>query len=134
MFPLSIGTYVKLGAIALALLFCTYLGYCFEHSRFMAFKTEVEAVARIQEAKNESIQKQQALVNKGVANEFQAKLGALRNRYDGVQYTSGSQLPTLSNPAGSINGNAANFTLDCAITTQQLVSLQDWIKESASVK
>jgi hypothetical protein len=134
MFPLSIGTYVKLGLACVALLGSAYLGYSFEHSRFMVFKAEVETVAREQEAKNKSVQKQQALVNKGIVNEFQAKLGALRNRYDGVQYTGGSQLPTLSNPAGSINGTSANFTLDCAITTQQLVSLQDWIRESATVK
>ena len=126
--------YVKLGLACAALLGSAYLGYSFEHSRFMVFKAEVETVAREQEAKVISIQKQQELVTKGVVNEFQAKLGALRNRYDGVQYTSGSQLPTLSNPAGSINGTAANFTLDCAITTQQLVSLQDWIRESATVK
>ena len=126
--------YVKLGLACAALLGSAYLGYSFEHSRFMVFKAEVETVAREQEAKNESVQKQQALVNKGIVNEFQAKLGALRNRYDGVQYTSGSQLPSLSNPAGSINGAPANFTLDCAITTQQLVSLQDWIRESATVK
>ena len=126
--------YVKLGLACAALLGSAYLGYSFEHSRFMVFKAEVETVAREQEAKNESVQKQQALVNKGIVNEFQAKLGALRNRYDGVQYTSGGQLPSLSNPAGSANGTSANFTLDCAITTQQLVSLQDWIRESATVK
>lgn len=126
--------YVKLGLACAALLGSAYLGYSFEHSRFMVFKAEVETVAREQEAKNESVQKQQALVNKGIVNEFQAKLGALRNRYDGVQYTGGSQLPTLSNPAGSVNGTSVNFTLDCAITTQQLVSLQDWIREIATIK
>ena len=126
--------YVKLGLACAALLGSAYLGYSFEHIRFMVFKAEVETVAREQKAKNESVQKQQALVHKGIVNEFQAKLGALRNRYDGVQYTSGGQLPSLSNPAGSINGAPANFTLDCAITTQQLVSLQDWIRESATVK
>lgn len=126
--------YVKIGLAVAALLGSAYLGYSFEHSRFMVFKAEVETVAREQEAKVISIQKQQELVNKGVVNEFQAKLGALRDRYDRVQYTSGSQLPTLSNPARSVNGTSANFTLDCAITTQQLVSLQDWIRESAAVK
>ena len=126
--------YVKLGLACAALLGSAYLGYSFEHSRFMVFKAEVETVAREQEAKNESVQKQQALVNKGIENEFQAKLGALRNRYDGVQYTSGSQLPSLSNPTEKPNGTAANLTLDCAITTQQLVSLQDWIKEVTAIK
>ena len=132
MFPLPISTWVMIGLATMALAGFGYGRY--EHNAYAAYKAEVIAVAREQEAKNESVQKQQALVNKGIVNEFQAKLGALRNRYDGVQYTSGSQLPSLSNPAGSINGTAANFTLDCAITTQQLVSLQDWIRESATVK
>jgi hypothetical protein len=132
MFPLPISTWVMIGLATMALAGFGYGRY--EHNAYVAYKAEVVAVAKVQEAKNESIVKQQVLVNKGITNEFQTKLGALRNRYDGVQYASGSQLPTLSNPAGSINGTPANFTLDCAITTQQLVSLQDWVKESAAVK
>ena len=132
MFPLPISTWVMIGLAIMALAGFGYGRY--EHNAYAAYKAEVIAVAKVQEAKNESIEKQQVLVNKGITNEFQAKLGALRNRYDGVQYTSGSQLPTLSNPAGSINGTAANFTLDCAITTQQLVSLQDWVLQQASIK
>lgn len=132
MFPLPISTWVMIGLAIMALAGFGYGRY--EHNAYVAYKAEVIAVAKVQEAKNESIEKQQVLVNKGITNEFQAKLGALRNRYDGVQYTSGSQLPTLSNPAGSINGTAANFTLDCAITTQQLVSLQDWVLQQASIK
>ncbi len=46
MFPLPILTYVKLGAIALALLFSAYLGYSFEHSRFVAFKAAITEETR----------------------------------------------------------------------------------------
>ena len=41
MFPLPILTYVKLGIAALSLLFAAYLGYSFEHSRFVAFKATI---------------------------------------------------------------------------------------------
>jgi len=126
--------YARLAILASIFVAGLFLGWRYEHGNLVAYKAEVEAVAKVQEAKNESIQKQQALVNKGIENEFQAKLGALRNRYDRVQYTSGSQLPTLSNPTEKPNGTTANFTLDCAITTQQLVSLQDWIKEVTAIK
>jgi len=127
--------YVKLGLACAALLGSAYLGYSFEHSRFMVFKAEVETIAREQEAKVISIQKQQELVTKGVVNEFQAKLGALRNRYGDRMYDASSgQLPTIPDPATGTNVQPSKLILDCAFTTQQLVSLQDWIKESATVK
>ena len=43
MFPLPILTYIKLGAGAVALLFAAYLGYSFEHSRFVAFTAKIAA-------------------------------------------------------------------------------------------
>jgi 2-oxo-4-hydroxy-4-carboxy--5-ureidoimidazoline (OHCU) decarboxylase len=43
MFPLPILIYVKLGAAIAALLFSAYLGYSFEHSRFVAFKATIAA-------------------------------------------------------------------------------------------
>lgn len=127
-------SYARIGILAGLFVAGLILGWTYEHRNLVVYKAEVEAVAKVQEAKNESIQKQQALVNKGIENEFQAKLGALRNRYDRVQYTSGSQLPSLSDSTGKPNGAPANLTLDCAVTTQQLVSLQDWIKEVTAIK
>ena len=47
MFPIS--TYVKLGVIAFSLLFSAYIGYSFEHSRFMAFKTAIAEETRLAE-------------------------------------------------------------------------------------
>ena len=38
--------YVKLGVIALALLGSAYLGYSFEHSRFVAFKAAITEETR----------------------------------------------------------------------------------------
>ena len=49
MFPLPILTYVKLGAIAFALFFSAYLGYSFEHSRFLAFKASIIEQTRAKE-------------------------------------------------------------------------------------
>ena len=36
-------TYIKLGAAAISFLFAVYLGYSFEHSRFVAFKAKIVA-------------------------------------------------------------------------------------------
>ena len=43
MFSLPILTYIKLGTAIVALLFSAYLGYSFEHSRFVAFKATIVA-------------------------------------------------------------------------------------------
>ena len=128
--------YVKLGAVAIAILGSAYLGYSFEHSRFMVFKAEVETVAREQEAKVISIQKQQELVNKGITNGFQNQLRAVRNYYDGLLNASGSQLPAVPNPTLRTNESPAYYELAsaCAATTVQTIALQDWIRESAAIK
>ena len=128
--------YVKLGLACAALLGSAYLGYSFEHSRFMVFKAEVETIAREQEAKVISIQKQQELVNKGITNGFQNQLRAVRNYYDGLLNASSSQLPAVPNPTLRANESPAYYELAsaCAATTVQTIALQDWIKESAGLK
>jgi hypothetical protein len=129
--------YVKIGLVAAALLGSAYLGYSFEHSRFMVFKAEVETVAREQEAKVISIQKQQELVNKGVINGFQDQLRTVRNYYgNGMLNASSGKLPTLSNPTGGANEGTAYYELAsaCAETTLQTLALQQWIRESAALK
>ena len=128
--------YVKLGLACAALLGSAYAGYSFEHSRFMAFKAEVETVAREQVAKVISIQKQQELVNKGITNGFQNQLRAVRNYYDGLLNASGSKLPAVSEPTLRANESPAYYELAsaCAATTVQTIALQDWIKESAGLK
>jgi len=137
MFPLSVTQYVQLGICAIALLFSAYLGYSYEHSRFMAFKQEVESVARVQEAKNESIQKQQTLVNQGIEKEYNAKLTLLRNYYaNGMHNASSGKLPTnASTPIGIDAVTAYNLLVgQCASTTQQLVSLQEWLNLQMGIK
>ena len=132
MFPISL--YAKLGAIALAVLISVYFGYSFEHSRYMAYKQEVETIAKTQEAKVKSVQSQQELVTKGIQNEYEAKLSAIKFYYGGLRQSSSGKLSNLSNPAIGTNESAADQLLACANTTQQLVSLQDWINEQIGIK
>ena len=137
MFPLSVTQYVQFGICAIALLFSAYLGYSYEHSRFMAFKQKVESVARIQEAKIESIQKQQTLVNQGIEKEYNAKLSLLRNYYaSGMHNTSSGKLPSNGTTPVSFDAVTAYNLLagQCAETTQQLVSLQEWLNAQVGIK
>lgn len=129
--------YIKLGALALTVLISAYLGYSFEHNRFMAFKLQVEAAARVQEAKVESIQKQQDLVTKGIKNDYESKLAAVRNYYSsGVRNPSGSSMSGISPAPKGTDAETAYPILagQCAATTVQLTSLQDWVNAQVGIK
>ena len=111
-----------------------FLGWRYEHGNLVAYKAEVKAAADQQIAKNESIQKQQALVNKGISDAYEAKLSALKSYYGGLRNSSSGNLPSISNPASGVNESASDQLLACAYTTQQLVSLQDWINLQVGIK
>ena len=134
MFPLPISTYIYAGLILLSVIGFSYGRY--EHNKYVTFKAEVETIAIKQQAHVESITKQQALVTKGIENEYNAKLALLRNYYaNGVRNPSSGAMPSISNAATSLNDFTANgLLIKCAETTQQLVSLQEWINEQTGIK
>ena len=131
--------YVKLIAGAVLLLGVFYSGWHTRDVDFMAFKREVEVIAKVQEAKIESITKQQALVTKGIKDEYDAKLTAVRNYYKSTSMwnnTSGSKVSGIS-AAPSISDVVTSYNVlagQCAETTQQIVSLQSWLNEQMGIK
>jgi len=116
-------------------LFAGYLGYSFEHSRFVAYRGEINALALAQEAKNKEVIKEQALINKGISNEYQAKLVAIKSMYSGMHNTSSNSMPSVSNTTSSIDGTPTDpqFIEKCAMTTQQVESIQSWIREQVGL-
>ena len=135
MFPLPISTYIYAGLILLSVVGFSYGRY--EHNKYVTFKAEVEVAAKAQQAHVESITKQQALVTKGIENEYNAKLALLRQYYaNGVRQPNTSKLPTLSNTTNGLDPVTAYNLLagSCAETTQQLVSLQEWLNEQLGLK
>lgn len=131
MFPLSLSSYL---VIIFATLAMGGLGYGrYESNKYDEYKLEVATLAQKQINKNEAQAKQQALINKGISNEYQAKLSAIRAYYGGMHNPSSSAMPSLSNPSAGINGSPADQLLACAATTQQLVSLQEWVKEQSGL-
>jgi len=112
-------------------------GFYVEHLRFANYKEEVQAIAQKQEEHNESIKKQHELVNEGIQDEYDAKLGLIRQYYaNGVRQPSSSTMSNLSTTSAISNASAAYAELaaKCAETTQQLVSLQKWINEQIGIK
>lgn len=106
-----------------------YKGYANEKEKFDAYKAEIDAQIRTQEAINENIVKRQDIITEGITNEYEAKLNRLRATYArGVQLNKGSvALSSTTESPFRTNEEAQNFVFDCAATTQQLMSLQDWL-------
>ena len=129
--------YAKLAIIGAIFSIAFGSGWWMGYSRYIEYKKSVEIAAKAQEAHVESIQKQHELVTKGIANEYDAKLALLRQYYaNGVRQPNSSSVPNLSSASAIANASAAYSELvgQCAETTQQLVSLQEWINQQIGIK
>ena len=130
--------YAKLAILGAVLSIAFGSGWWLGYSRYVEYKKSVEIAAKIQEAHVESITKQQALVTKGIENEYEAKLSAIRNYYKStiVWNNNTSKVSGLS-AAPSATDVIASYNLlagQCAETTAQTIALQDWIKQQVGVK
>jgi len=136
MFPLNAITYIKLGICVVLLGFFAYLGYSFEHSRFVAYKIQVETAGKIQETKNEQILKEQQVTTERITNDYKNQLARVHSYYSGLHNASGSQLSSPSNTLVRINGYTTDpvFAELCASTTAQTVALQEFIREQLTIK
>lgn len=131
MFGLINPLYKLLGIIGLVIAlfgFGYYRGYSAEKERFDAFKAELEASALAQEKINQQIEQKNKLIATNIKSEYETKIIALRNYYaNSLRYTDSNKLPSLPDSTKGIDGEASKLLLDCSYTTQQLVSLQDWV-------
>ena len=127
-------------AIAGAVIVGAFLaGWNVRNNDYKAFKIEVEHTAQAQEANVKSIQKQQALVTKGITNEYEAKLAAVRQYYKSTSVwnnpSSGKVSGISATPSATDVITAYNVLAgQCAETTQQIVSLQSWLNEQMGIK
>ena len=132
MFGLINPLYKILGIIGLVIAlfgFGYYRGYSAEKQRFDAFKAELEASAKAQEKINQQIEQKNKLIATNIKSEYETKIIALRNYYaNGLRHTDSNKLPSLPDSTKGIDGEASKLLLDCSYTTQQLDSLQYWIR------
>jgi hypothetical protein len=130
-------TYIKAFAIGIVLCGIFYAGFHLGNSRYIEYKASVEATAKIQEAHNQAVEQQHELINKGIQNEYEGKLAALRNYYGRMQLnpSSGSVSGISPAPKGTDAETAYPILArQCAETTAQLTSLQDWINQQVGIK
>jgi len=108
-----------------------YRGYSAEKERFDAFKSELEASAKAQEKINQQIEQKNKLIATNIKSEYETKIIALRNYYaNSLRHTDSSKLSSFSDSSYRVDEKATDpvFIGQCAETTVQLTSLQDWIR------
>jgi len=132
------GNYIKILLLIGLVCGVFFAGWHTRDRDFTIYKDQVRIAAEKQQAENESIQKQQALVTKGIQDEYDAKLSLLRQYYaNGVRNNNGSS-PVSSISSTSKLSDAITaynqLAADCAATTLQAVTLQQWVNEQLSVK
>ena len=107
-------------------------GFYIEHLRFVDFQDKVKIVAEQQIAENKAKLKEQELINKGVTDAYNANVSNIHNFYHRMLNDTGSgAMSSVPNATITINGttiNTLDFAEQCATTTQQLESTQDWIR------
>ena len=132
------GTYIKTGLLIVLVCGVFYAGWHTRDRDFTIYKDQVRIAAEKQQAENESIQKQQALINKGIQDEYDAKLSLLRQYYaNGVRNNNGSSpVSSISSTSKLSDAITAYNQLasDCAATTLQVVTLQQWVNEQLGIK
>jgi len=133
----SISSYIIAGLSAIALFGIGYGSH--EHNKYVALLAQVQVATEKQQAAVESITKQQVLVTKGIQDEYDAKLSAIRSYYKSTSVwnnNGGSSVSGISAAPKSADVIASYNALaeSCAETTTQLVELQKWINEQIGIK
>ena len=133
MFPLTISTWIM---IALSVAAIGGLGYGkYESAKYDAYVAKQELAAKEQELINKAKEKEAAQVNEKVKNDYENKLALIKRTYGGMRLSSTNQTGSVPGTASSTDGTPADpkFIEKCAMTTQQLVSLQAWLNEQIGI-
>ena len=112
------------------------LGYGkYESVKYDAYVSKIELAAKEQEMINQSKAKEAAQVNEKVKNDYENRIALIKHTYGGMRLSSTNQTGTISATPSSTDGTPADpkFIEKCAITTQQLVSLQGWLSEQIGI-
>ena len=131
--------YVKIGVVVFLLLGAFASGWGLRNRDFNDYKQEVNNAVKAQEAHVDSIKKQQELATKGIENEYEAKIAALRNYYKSTSVWNNGSASKVSGlsaaPSATDVITAYNILAgQCSETTLMVVELQDWIRQQAGIK
>ena len=133
MFPFPITTWIMVGLSVVAL---SGIGYGkYQSAKYDAYVAKAESAAKEQDMINQYKAKEAAQVTEKVKNDYENKLSIIKHTYGGMRLTSSGQTGTISNTTSATDGTPTDpkFIEKCAITTQQLVSLQGWLNEQIGI-
>ena len=111
-------------------------GFYIEHLRFSDYVDQVKIVAEKQLAENKAKVKEQEIINDNIKKTYDANINSIHNFYSGMHNASSGAMSYNANSTVAINGKTVDVLLvaeQCAQTTQQLVSLQDWINQQVGL-
>ena len=132
------GNYIKILLLIGLVCGVFFAGWHTRDRDFTIYKDQVRIEAEKAQAHTESIKKQQEITTKGIQDEYDAKLALIRQYYaNGVRNNNGaSTVSGISSTSKLSDAIAAYNQLasDCAATTLQTVTLQQWITEQMAIK
>jgi len=107
----------------------------YESAKYDTYVAKAESAAKEQEMINHYKAKEAAQVTEKVKNDYENKLSIIKRTYGGMRFSSTQQIGTISNTPSATDGTPTDpkFIEKCAITTQQLVSLQAWLNEQIGI-
>jgi len=107
-------------------------GFYVEHLRFADFESKVALEAQKQIDANTARKKEQEIINDNVKKTYEANVSNIHNFYSSLHNASSGSMSYNANATATINGKTVDILLvaeQCAQTTQQLITLQDWINQ-----
>ena len=107
----------------------------YESVKYDAYVSKQELAAKEQEMINQAKAKEANQVTEKVKNDYQNKLALIKHTYSGMRLTGSGQTGTISTTTSATDGTASDprFIAKCAMTTQQLESLQAWLNEQIGI-
>ena len=116
--------------------------YYRERNNFAEYRTATIAAAKAQQDKTDLITKQQNRITKKAEESYAKDVASIRSVYDGLRKSNGggsvSSVPDTTADAAQATAYYVSVAPDlatrCAETTQQVISLQDWIKDQGEAQ
>ena len=108
-----------------------YIGYKQEKEKYDAYKSQMVAMANLQQEATKKTLDGQQKITKETVNEYETKLANLRSYFSRMHNdTCTCPLPPLPNTTSEADAGTSNTQLirDCTATTLQLESLQRWVQ------
>jgi hypothetical protein len=112
-------------------------GFYVEHLRYMEYRQEVQIAAEKQIAENEAKIKEQELINENIKQTYEARLTGIHTFYSGMLNSGSGAVSSVPNATITVNGETHNILSvaeECAATTAQLITLQDWVNQQISLE